>query len=421
MGGIVDAIGGLFGAGGGGSGGNVTPLQYTPYDVSTPFGQVRGTPGGIQAETSPELSVLYRSLLGQANTAQGQIPTAQSLMGAQGPLQQTPELFLNQAQGLLAQGGPLQQSSQRVLDQASQFQQTGSDLLNRAQQLQVSTDPQAAVDFQRRVYGPEFQRQQLSQESRLFNQGLLGSTTGGLQQEAVRNAQNQALLRGARDQQQLQLQQQQQGFGQELGLLGQALRAQQLGLGAEAQGSQMDIARQQLGFGAAGQASQQDLARRQLEAALQGQARGQQFQSLEAALGIEQAPFGLLGLSSELGGQALDAQIGTQNLRSQAETNQQNFFGGLAGTAAEAGAFSGLGGALKAGAGMLFSDIRLKKNVTPIGNGLYSWQWNEKAKEIGADVYPTTGVIAQEIMEIYPEAVFESKHGYLMVDYSKVA
>jgi len=395
MGDIVNSVSSLFGVEGASG---VERLQYSPFEVSTPFGQVANTPGGVQAQTSPQLPTLYRSLLDQAVSGQGQIPTAQSLMGTQGPLQQTPELFLNQAQGLLAQGGPLQQSSQRVLDQASQFQQTGSDLFNRAQQqLDLSRSPQAAIDFQRRVYGPEFQRQQLSQESRLFNQGLLGSTTGGLQQEAVRNAQNQALLSAAQ-------QQQQQAFQQGAGLLGQALRAQQLGLGAEAQGSQMDIARQQLGLGAAGQASQQDLARRQFEAGLQEQARGQQLQNLQAALGIEQAPLGLLGLSGQFGGQQLDADIATQSSRQDAEERQQEFFGNLV-----------------SGTASFFSDIRLKNNVTPIGNGLYSWQWNEKAKEIGADVYPTTGVIAQEIMEIYPDAVFKGKHGYLMVDYSKVA
>ena len=69
------------------------------------------------------------------------------------------------------------------------------------------------------------------------------------------------------------------------------------------------------------------------------------------------------------------------------------------------------------------SDMRLKKNITKIGvdNGfnIYSWDWNEKATEIGADKYPTIGVLAQQVQEIKPEAV-STENGYLKVDYAKL-
>lgn len=70
----------------------------------------------------------------------------------------------------------------------------------------------------------------------------------------------------------------------------------------------------------------------------------------------------------------------------------------------------------------LLSDRRLKKNIEAIGkhpNGLtmYTWEWNDTAKEAGFDVYPTSGFIAQEAEKIYPEHVFEHGSGYLMIDY----
>lgn len=71
------------------------------------------------------------------------------------------------------------------------------------------------------------------------------------------------------------------------------------------------------------------------------------------------------------------------------------------------------------------SDQRLKDNIQLVGktegsHNIYSWTWNELAKDIGADRYPTVGVMAQEVRATQPEAVVEGEHGYLMVDYSKV-
>jgi len=70
-----------------------------------------------------------------------------------------------------------------------------------------------------------------------------------------------------------------------------------------------------------------------------------------------------------------------------------------------------------------FSDKRLKKNINKIGTlgeyNLYSWEWNDKGKEIAGDT-PTVGVIAQEVMEISPELVSIDSSGYMMVDYNKI-
>ena len=70
------------------------------------------------------------------------------------------------------------------------------------------------------------------------------------------------------------------------------------------------------------------------------------------------------------------------------------------------------------------SDQRLKDNITPIENSLNkvqalsgnTYDWNEKSGKEGHDV----GVIAQEVMEVLPEAVTTRDNGYLAVDYQKI-
>ena len=71
------------------------------------------------------------------------------------------------------------------------------------------------------------------------------------------------------------------------------------------------------------------------------------------------------------------------------------------------------------------SDERLKDNIElydtmPNGVKVYTWEWNEKAKSIGADQTPPFGVIAQEIMKTHPDAVIEGEDGYLRVNYGKI-
>jgi len=68
----------------------------------------------------------------------------------------------------------------------------------------------------------------------------------------------------------------------------------------------------------------------------------------------------------------------------------------------------------------LFSDIRLKDNVELIGqikgHNVYTWDWNDTAKDLGVDS-PAKGVIAQEVLEVKPDAVAIHDSGYLMVNY----
>lgn len=69
------------------------------------------------------------------------------------------------------------------------------EVLRQSQdRFQQSQDFGSISQFLSEQFDDQFQNQRLSQESRLFNQGLLGSTAGGLQTEALREAQNDALL-----------------------------------------------------------------------------------------------------------------------------------------------------------------------------------------------------------------------------------
>jgi hypothetical protein len=70
------------------------------------------------------------------------------------------------------------------------------------------------------------------------------------------------------------------------------------------------------------------------------------------------------------------------------------------------------------------SDQRLKDNITPISNALdkvlsisgNTFDWNDKSEKEGSDV----GVVAQEILEVLPEAVTTRDNGYLAVRYERL-
>jgi len=70
------------------------------------------------------------------------------------------------------------------------------------------------------------------------------------------------------------------------------------------------------------------------------------------------------------------------------------------------------------------SDERLKDNITPIPDSLdkvlsisgNTFDWNKKSEKEGNDI----GVIAQEILEVLPEAVITRDNGYLAVRYEKI-
>jgi hypothetical protein len=69
-----------------------------------------------------------------------------------------------------------------------------------------------------------------------------------------------------------------------------------------------------------------------------------------------------------------------------------------------------------AGAKAFFSDIRLKSNIVKVGNhpigiGIYEYDIFGQRER---------GVIAQELMQVMPDAVHQHPSGYLMVDYGRL-
>lgn len=71
------------------------------------------------------------------------------------------------------------------------------------------------------------------------------------------------------------------------------------------------------------------------------------------------------------------------------------------------------------------SDIRLKKNIKPLGTeggiNVYSWDWNEDGKRVADPAQPTVGVMAQELQETHPHLVQLGSDGFLRVDYKGLA
>jgi hypothetical protein len=71
-----------------------------------------------------------------------------------------------------------------------------------------------------------------------------------------------------------------------------------------------------------------------------------------------------------------------------------------------------------------YSDSRLKDNIRfvhrPHGHNVYTWDWNELAKSIGADKQPNYGVLADELVSTNPEALEKDENGYWKVNYFKL-
>jgi len=205
---------------------------------------------------------------------------------------------------------------------------------------------------------------------------------------------------------------QQAQIGQALGGLGQlsaglsgqfgSIGGGLAGLGQQAQsqlGSQINTLNQ---LGQQGQATQQ--------AALSRQFAGAQQLAAEPMQRLMQGQQLLAGMpTGQISG-------GTQGSPYQPQSYQQP------------SAFSQLLGAAGTAAGAYFgakSDVDLKTNIKKIGElepgvGWYTWDWNDKAKELLVDSEPTEGVLAQEVLEVRPDAVMVEKDGYYAVDYGKI-
>ena len=185
------------------------------------------------------------------------------------------------------------------------------------------------------------------------------------------------------------------GMGGQFGQIGGGLA----GLGQQSQqqlGAQVGMLNQ---LGQQGQATQQAALSRQFAGAQQ--LAGEPMQRL------------LQGQQLLAGMPAGQISGGTQGQSYQPQSYQQpSGFSQAVGTAGQIASLFAL------------SDVELKDNIKKVGElepgvGWYTWDWNAKAKSMGAESEPAEGVIAQEVLEVKPDAVIV-KDGYYAVDYSKV-
>lgn len=185
------------------------------------------------------------------------------------------------------------------------------------------------------------------------------------------------------------------GMGGQFGQIGGGLA----GLGQQAQsqlGSQINLLNQ---LGTQGQATQQ--------AALSRQFAGAQQLAGEPMQRLLQGQQLLAGMpTGQISG-------GTQGSPYQPQSYQKP------------SGFSQALGALGSAASIyMASDVELKENIKKVGElepgvGWYTWDWNETGKAIGVESEPTEGVLAQEVLEVKPDAVIV-KDGYYAVDYGRI-
>ena len=374
----------------------------------------------------------------------------------------------NNAGQIQTQSGANQYAQGSVANNANQFQTSVQDpnLLNQQVQNALYQNATQYLD-------PQFKQSNAQLANRLANQGITQGSeaynnamlnAGNAQQQAYESARNNAVSGGINAAQGMfgmNLQQGQfanQALGQQFG---QNVTNQQLGNSAAAQNNQMMLANQQAYNQALGQQNTQNMGAADFanqaaqaqygmgmqNAALQNQAAQQayqqalqsgQFQNQTAAQkfaqaqALQQNPLNMLN-ATRTGQQmqvanipnvgqsnpaALQAVAGPDMLGAATALGQYNMNTYNQQAAANNSMMGGLmqlggqaGGML---AGGMFSDRRLKKNIKRIGThalgiGLYTWDylWGQ----------PFSGVMADEVEKVMPEAVGVHPSGFKWVNY----
>ena len=377
-----------------------------------------------------ESGMQYDPLSGLQELAQAPTPTIQPVTGFQAPTiqgLQGPQaaqiggVSAPQFRGLLDVDMGAYQSpyTQQVIEQSMADIQRQADI-SRGQAQSRAIGAGAFGGSRSALLESESQRPYIEQMAR---------TAAGLRESGFQQAQQAALSDLARQQQLgvlgTELQQQraleQARLGQQAGLTGfeaqqqramrQAELAQQAGLAGQDIQARMAMMQPEL-----------ELSARQQRAGLLGGVGAEQQARLGqlGQIGLQQQQLQQMGLqvpyeefqrALAYGPQQFGLLAAGQGVTTPTTTTQQKTgLGDILGTGAQLYATK-----------LMFSDERLKENIKPIGkseNGhnLYTWDWNDKAKELGVND-PTTGVIAQEIMKYMPEAVITDKNGYYMVNY----
>jgi hypothetical protein len=190
-----------------------------------------------------------------------------------------------------------------------------------------------------------------------------------------------------------------------------------IGAGSEAQRMQgMDISAGAFANNAANQAMGQNFQRagyqntlRQQQIAEEMQRRGFSLNEINAVLTGQQ-----VGMPSMPGFNAANRSEGVQSLGAAQMQGQANLDSFNAEQQALQGLMSGV-----AGGAMMFSDRRLKKNIIFLyeKNGLrwyeYEYIWQDGKRSVG--------VMADEVVDKLPDAVWTHPSGYMMVDYGRIS
>ena len=452
----------------------LTPLQIQARQQAGQLGDFQGQldqAGGLFGQQRERLDSAFDYL----PKAEGAI---QGGLGVQTEAQQRlrdADRFLPQAERFIGQGADTIQGGLGALGRAEQSAMGATGMYDPSQ-AQSFFNPYEDQVVQQTLEDINRQSAQadIGLRDRAISQGAFGGSRGRISQEELARqtgrgaseavagirsagfgqAQNQAQQafesqRGA----QQGLASMQAGLGAQQAQIG----SQQAGLGSQMAGlgqQQIGSAQALSGLGSSQMAGGQALAGLGSQAGSMGQQYGQIGQGI-AGLGLQgQNQLGnQINMLNQLGQQgqatqqaALSRQYAGANQLANEPMNrlmqgQQLLagspMGGLSGgtgtSAYQRGVYqepTGLGqlvgaaGTIMTGIGAMKSDVDLKTNIKKVGElepniGWYTWDWNDKGKAIGAESEPSEGVLAQEVLEVKPDAVIV-KDGYYAVDYSKV-
>lgn len=399
------------------------PVYFKPYTMTTGQGQTSFSDGEYTASLSPENAFIQQ----------------QAQLGMSGLL---PQYYSGVSQAPSQLGFNYDPASQfGYSTPAAQF----SSQYN-APALTAQYDPSQEVsrifEQESALLKPKFEQQATDLQSQLFGSGRLGmklasAEAGGMvnpEAYGLQRAQQQTLAEVAASATQRGQEAAQQRFTAQ-----QAMDEASRQRSQDIFGAQKDIF--SIGQGAALQAQQSDLERYKAQLTGAGQAydvssgmfninAAQRQQQLENLLGGYESMYKTAFGSSALENELMKIGIDAESARAMAAASAGQIGTSGYNTAAQAGmaqdkAMGSLFGGIASAAIGKWSDKNLKKNIKKIGtlsNGIniYSWEWNEAAKKLGAATQETFGVIAQEIAKIIPNAVSKDSSGYLKVNYSKV-
>ena len=149
-------------------------------------------------------------------------------------------------------------------------------------------------------------------------------------------------------------------------------------------------------------------------------------QALSRLLSGFTGAFGAYGSVADLESNLVNQGLAIEQARSAAQQGSAQAGAALAqaGTPAKNSFFSDLVMESAKAYAASKSDKKLKTNIRKVGqlaSGLntYFWDWTEEAKKLVGNQM-TFGVMAQEAIEVFPEAISTDSNGYLQVDYARI-